>query len=383
MAKTQVPITPAVLDWAIVESGFSRAQVAEEAGLDVRDLNDWLDAKAQPGVTEVRALAHVLRRQVATLLLPKPPGSEAPDVRFRHTPGVAARALTPAERRYVRKGARLQRLLAEIVHELDDLDIQRLPVAQLHDNPVSAAQALRSMLGVEPGEQVAWKSSSAAFDAWRDAVEQLGPVVFLFQLGKDSCRGFSLWNDHAPVVAVNTAWNDEARGFTLFHELGHLVLRASSACTTGDPSAVSDGWDPVERWCERFAASVLLPEDVLRSVVVEKIGKDAARVETVEQVRRIAARFHVSLRATTIKLIELNLTSWDLYRALPAVADAKRPGGGATGGRDRQEIQEDSLGRRTATLIRKAVDADVVTRTEALTYLDVPDSALDQLGRPS
>ncbi len=73
----------------------------------------------------------------------------------------------------------------------------------------------------------------------------------------------------------------------------------------------------------------------------------------------------------------MGLASWDLYRQLPAGVDAKRRGGGGKG-RDREEIQEDTLGTWTMNIFQRAVAADVVTRSEALTYLDVPDTALDR-----
>ena len=76
----------------------------------------------------------------------------------------------------------------------------------------------------------------------------------------------------------------------------------------------------------------------------------------------------------------MNLSSWDLYRALPEATDAKRGGGGAKGGRDRQEIQEDSLGRRTTDLVSRGMAADLVSRSEALSYLDgIPSVSLKTL----
>ncbi len=378
MPKTAVPITPAVLDWAISESGFTPAEVAKEAGVELADLNAWLKDKSKPGVTQVRALAQVLRRPVAALLLPTPPVSGLPDVRFRHTPGVAGRSLTPKERRYLRKAVRLQRMLGWVAQEIGERG-PNLPRATLDQEPAGAGHATREALGISIESQLQWTSASVAFDAWRQSVEHLGVAVFLFQLGAENCRGFSVWDDEVPIIAVNTAWNDEARIFTLFHELAHLAIRTNSACTAGDPAAVSGAWDPTERWCERFAASVLIPDSALRRTIAERLGVGVDQVVDVGQVRRIASRFRTSLRATTIRLIELDLATWDLYRQLPAASDAKRRGGAAKGGRDRQEIQEDSLGARTTNLFHRAVEADVVTRSEALTYLDIPDPSFDQI----
>jgi transcriptional regulator with XRE-family HTH domain len=263
---TEVPVTPEVLDWAIAESGYTVPEVADAAGVDLADLNAWLKGKARPGVTAVRSLAQTLRRPVAAFLLPRPPSGDRPEVRFRHMPGAPSRALTPDERRYLRKAARLQRMIAWLADEMHER-AARLPVASLDADPQAIASGFRDRLGITLTAQLEWPSASAAFDAWRAAVEDLGAVVFLFQLGADNCRGFSLWHDKAPVIAINTAWNDEARTFTLFHELGHLLTRTNSACTAAPPRAVSGAWDPAERWCERFAAAVLVPEAALRRLV--------------------------------------------------------------------------------------------------------------------
>ncbi|MGH7703517.1 MAG: ImmA/IrrE family metallo-endopeptidase [Gemmatimonadales bacterium] len=377
MPKVAVPITPAVLEWAISESGSSAAQIAAEAGVQPAELDDWLEARSQPGISEARALARVLRRPIAALLLPEPPSSRQASVAFRHLPGVPGRSLTPTERRYVRKALRLQNMLSSVAKELGEPP-PALPRFDVGTDSLRVAAAVGGLLQVMP--QPSWSSASVAFDAWREAIERQGVAVFLFQLGPDNCRGFSLWNGRVPVIAVNTAWNDEARTFTLLHELGHLVAGTDSACGVGDPAALTDTWDPVERWCESFAAAVLLPEAALREAIADRLG-GTQQVTDVAQVATLARRFRASLRATAIRLIELGVASWDLYRSLPPLIDAKRGGGGGKGGRDRQEIQEDSLGNRTTDMLRRAVSAAVVTRTEALTYLDMPDHALDSPAR--
>ncbi|MBI4264882.1 MAG: ImmA/IrrE family metallo-endopeptidase [Acidobacteria bacterium] len=375
---TEVPVTPEVLDWAIGESGYSLPELADAAGVELQDLNAWLKGEARPGVTAVRSLAQTLRRPVAAFLLPHPPAGESPDVRFRHMPGAHSRPLTPSERRYLRKASRLQRMIAWLATEMRELT-PTVPHASLNDDPTTVANVVRDRLAISVTAQFQWMSASAAFDGWREAVEDVGVAVFLFQIGSASCRGFSLWHDRAPVIAVNTAWNDEARIFTLFHELGHLITRTNSACVAAPPAAVSGAWDPAERWCEHFAAAVLVPEAALHELLAARLGARARKVTDVTTVRWIATRFRASLRAVTLRLIELRLANWDLYRELPPSGDARRGGGGGKG-RDRQEIQEDQLGGRALELFRRAVDSDVVSRSQALTYLDVPDLALDSIG---
>jgi Zn-dependent peptidase ImmA (M78 family) len=232
---------------------------------------------------------------------------------------------------------------------------------------------VRARLRVSIEDQQSWRTASVAFDHWRDAAEQLGVSVLLFSMGKESVQGFSLTHRLAPVIAINATWREEARMFTLLHELGHLVTNTSSACSS---ERVPPG-DPVERWCEEFAGQALVPRMALIAAVRRLAGVNG-HVRKLEDATAIAKRFKVSLRAAVIALINANLATWALYREIPPTYDAKPKMGGGTG-RSRREIREDQFGKRTAGLFVTAVNRDVISRSQALDYLDIPDSEFDQL----
>ena len=88
MSRTVVPITPAVLEWAVNESGLTAADVAASAGVDERTLERWLVDAEKPNLTEMRKIASKLHRQLAVFLLPAPPPGERVDVSFRHPIGI-------------------------------------------------------------------------------------------------------------------------------------------------------------------------------------------------------------------------------------------------------------------------------------------------------
>jgi Zn-dependent peptidase ImmA (M78 family) len=227
-------------------------------------------------------------------------------------------------------------------------------------------------------EQKRWATATIAFDEWRSALERAGHLVFLFSLGKDSCRGFSLWDDFAPVVAVNTAWNEPARIFTLFHEMGHLITRTSSACV--ESVRTSSKTDPVERWCERFAAHVLMPTRDLEAAL-QRYGWSAnAHITDLSVASRVASRYKVSLRAAVIRLIELRAATWSLYDAIPPISDDKRNGGGG-GGRNRTQIREDQFGERATSILVNAVERELLDRSQAVEFLDIPDVTFDALAQ--
>ena len=372
---TYVPITPEVLTWAIRESGYEADDVAGRIKVAPGMFGAWMTGQEKPKLTDFRKLASVLKRQEATFLLPSPPVSSLPRVEFRHPLDSSRQKLNPDELRWLRETRRLQQAAAWVEQELRQSP-PSLPQWGLQGDPEKAGGAVRSQLGISTEDQLGWKSPSQAQRAWREAIESSGVLVFFLSLGHDSCRGFSLWDDWAPVIAVNTGWNYEARIFTMLHEYGHLVTRTSSACVGSWRQTLSKQGDPAERWCERFAATVLLPWlDVERVLRDEARWKPGTAVESLEQLAKVARRFKTSLRATALRLITHNVATWSLYKQIPAVADHKKPGGGGTG-RVRHEIREDQYGRRTTDLFVEAMQRDVLSRDDVLSYLDIPDTDL-------
>lgn len=370
----EVPVTPSVLRWAIDESGYAPEQVAHAAGVNLSELERWLSGLGKPTLTSARKMASKLHRPLASFLLPKPPEGRRLAVEFRH-PVDNQRSLSPEERRSLRRAGRLQEVLSWLARELN-LSPGRIPTTSTDDDPVQIAAKIRGLIGISVSRQKGWATWSDAFDEWRAAVENAGLLVFLLSVGKESVNGFSLWDSEAPLIAVNTARNEASRVFTLFHELGHLATKTSSACL--EAVRTKSRTDPVERWCERFAAEVLMPAEDVRSSLRADGWHTGQTITGLALPERIARTYKVSLRAAVIRLIEIGVTDWFLYDQIPPISEAKRPGGGG-GGRDRTQIREDQFGERATSLLMAAVDRDLLNRSQVVTLLDIPDARFEQL----
>ena len=370
---TEVPITPAVLSWAVDESGYTDEQLAAHVGVPVDVLASWKRGDTRPTLTPMKRLATKLHRQFAMFLLPAPPKRAALRVQFRSIRPQLVREFSPTERRYLRRARRQQDLIGWLSQELKEPQ-PHLPRHSPSDAPDAIGSLMRDRLNIKFSQQTKWTSASHAFDNWREAVGNIGVTVFVYSLGQDSCNGFSLWHKRAPVIAVNSAWREEARIFTLFHELGHLLLRGSSACLERIGRLKSD---PIERWCEQFSASVLLPAHAIEKLL-QKLGS-TGRVCDLDMASTVARRARISLRAATLRLIEVGAASWNLSDEIPPVSDKKPPGGGGGGGRSRLAIKEDEFGPRATRVFVEAVRRDLLSRSQAVEYLDIPDAAFDDL----
>jgi Zn-dependent peptidase ImmA (M78 family) len=190
-------------------------------------------------------------------------------------------------------------------------------------------------------------------------------------MGQRAARGFSIFSEDAPLIAVNTHWNAAARVFTLIHELAHLVSRTNSVCIGIDSGRDVAPSTDLERWCETVGAAVLLPASAdLQFVGQQQVGLEVAG--------KVARRFRVSLRAAALRLIQLGLATWNLYGSLPPASDSKPTGGGGSG-RRRPMVRIDEYGKKTIRPFLRGIERQVISPSEAMDYLDVSYSNLESL----
>lgn len=373
---TEVPITPEVLSWAIKQSGHDEETVASKLNVPVEEVRRWIFGEARPLKTKFRRLAEILKRPTALFFLPEPPQLDHSPIAFRHPTDSDRNQLNPKELRYIREIRRLQDTLSWARGQLDET-FPELERWSQSTSPESAATSTRKKIGIDLRTQFAWKTASKAQEGWREAIEARGVLVFFLPMGEESVRGFSLWHETSPAIAVNTWWNNQARIFSLFHEYGHLLTRSSSACFETPKNLKGNKSDSIERWCEQFAASVILPWDDMANFIKSKYGWPRLKqIDDLEQLYAIARKFKVSARATALRLINHNFATWDLYNAIPAASDQKKGRGGGKG-RTRVEIRRDEYGKGVTQLFVRAVDRELISRTDALGFLKVSDSDFD------
>jgi Zn-dependent peptidase ImmA (M78 family) len=128
--------------------------------------------------------------------------------------------------------------------------------------------------------------------------EYCGATVIYERLSGTEARiiGF---NDRA-IITVNSQARAERQRFSAAHDLGHWMRdRGKIAFSCTEINLVRE-WDEdnPERRANRYAADLLLPS---------KLFQPAARRArpTFEDVRSLAMKFHTSVTATAIRLIEL------------------------------------------------------------------------------
>jgi Zn-dependent peptidase ImmA (M78 family) len=297
-----------VVAWAIQEDGRPLVEIAAAAKVPVRELQAWGRGEAAPVVGQVTELAKALRRPRAMFFLPRPPEQATLPTTFRHPPGDESRQVSAHTRRLVRRSRRLQQAISWVVRDQPPTDMPRVDAANA--SPEATAERVRTWLRLVSDVHRQWSNDYDALSAWREAMDSRGVLVFALELGLGEVRGFSAWDDRAPLIVTNiSSVSPPARCFTLAHEMGHLVARQDATCI--EPSGLVDQ-ATIERWCEEFGAALLMPADEVRRLARQRRIHSA----TVDDVKAVAATFRVSHRAATLRLIHLGFADRGLYAAV-------------------------------------------------------------------
>ena len=380
MAKpTYVPINPKVLEWAVRESGLSFGDVAERTKISESELGEYISGEREPNLTNFGKLRDLLKRPSAAFFLPEVPSSSLPSMEFRHSLETARDRLNYRETLGIRTSDRQREFLSWINNELRSpkFDLERF---DLNSSPGDVASRVRRSFDLSIDEQVNCDTASAFFKLLRSKFESFGVYVFLLSLGENSIRGFSIWDDYAPVIGINTTgWNPESRIFTLLHELGHLLVRSSSACSYRSEAYLESDYDSEEKWVDGFSAAFLLPTDRLKDFLEREHGfvSDGA-IEDLSVARSVRDKFKVSLTAAVMRFVELRISGWSSYEKLRKLETASRTRGRGKP-RDRLARQRDMYGDKTFDTVIEAVNKDIIDRTDALSYLDIHIEDFDRL----
>jgi Zn-dependent peptidase ImmA (M78 family) len=228
-----------------------------------------------------------------------------------------------------------------------------------------AAAITREWLGVS-------LHASYDFDDYRSLVEAKGILVFVsnpyagkWKVAKDdSTIGFSVFDADHPVIFVVKQNFTSRQSFTLFHELGHVLLHKESSI---DDLADLESYEGHERDANVFAAKFLIPDEAISSIDLRSKPNDPSLFSSwLKPMRR---RLGVSNDSLLLRLVEARLVSqseYDRFRSLPVPSLPEQDGGRRIRYREPRKILGDAYVRTVLT----ALYDERITLAKASTYLD-------------
>ena len=374
----ELTISPQVLKWARKTAGYTLDDIATRLGVSRELLEVWEKGSEQVPlrVTQLEDLTHFLKRPLAAFLLAEPPPEPEPLRDFRRAAGQPG-PLSPGLRLVMRRARRLQRVARELMESMGISITSEIPTAELWDKPEPVGRELRKAFGVSTQEQLEWKSPWMALRHWRQTLEARNILVFQGDFSREEAQGFSMSDEYPYAIVLSSEDHPNARSFTLFHELGHLLLRDGGICITelAYPTRKTK-ITKTENWCHRFAEAFLIDDDILRS----KEGTQfIIRMDPgyEDELKKLAFHFKVSRAVILFRLWHDELISdssfWSMYSKLQQIPKpkAKRKEEKKKGGPPPAQRALHERGRFLSRLILEALDRNILGYTDAADYLGV------------
>ncbi|APT83820.1 ImmA/IrrE family metallo-endopeptidase [Corynebacterium aquilae] len=358
----EVTIQPEVLEWALGRSELSENEVEKR----FPRLSEWKSGARKPTLPQAKKIAEAARLPLGRLLLPVPTPDEIAIPDFRTVRNARIHSIGANLREVIQTAEQRLGWYAEYAAESGIEPPEVLGIASPSATPEEAAESARKALGWECAGHP--KGTDKVMDLV-NRMEDNGLLVMRNSIVGNSTarrldvhefRGFTLREGSYALVFVNTSDSKTAQLFSLAHELGHVAKAVPGL--SGDQGKNN----AVEQWCNKFAATLLIPE-----VAIRKESFDADALE--EQLAATAVRFGVSKEALLWRLVELGLVRnkdaeriVGLVKGKDVAQDAK-----STGAPPFPVLVRSRVGRRFLTTVTEATLSGDLPEPAAAEFLGV------------
>lgn len=311
-ATLPIKISTSVLVWARTSIGYSIDEIARKMNVKPEKIVAWEKGTDSPTYTQLENLAYkVFKRPLAVFFRTEPPKEAPIEKDFRNLTSSEITNLSTEMRLVLRKAKRLQNLVKELNK---DNGIELSPInfkVSIKDNPVIAANRFREFLGLTITEQKKWNPDNS-FDHFKEYIEKFGIYVFQFQMPFDEARAFSLTDDF-PIIVLNTEDAKNGRIFSLFHEVCHILFNVGGVFKDQENKSLKSEYAAIEDFCNRFAASFLVPEELFKRDI--EFEKQKSQEWSEKDLDKLSKLYSVSKEVILRKLVDLNLASKSFYFA--------------------------------------------------------------------
>ena len=302
--------TPEVLVWARDSAGFSQEEIADklrQKSATLEAIEAWEDGREQPTYAQLEKLANIYKRPIAVFFFPSPPEEPSLNEKFRSLPKIFTQSFPPKIRYLVREALVKQMDLYDLHGEGNpaDIEIFKSKTKDVPQNNVKTLAArVREILDVPLNEQFKWKTEDEALKQWRNKLENVGIWIFKDAFQSEDYYGFCLYDEHFPLIYLNNSIPKQRQIFTLFHEVGHLLIAKGGVDFRHDADDEFQGiYRKDETFCNAFAGELLVPDD---SFPISNVPSD-------DQIFGFAKKYNVSREVILRKCLNRNLVTQEVY----------------------------------------------------------------------
>ncbi len=369
MDKVQA-INPQRIQWCCDEQSISVEQLALAVGIAPATLDKSMQGEDALSTNQLRKIAAFFHRGLLFFLEQEPVNEAGVHSTQFRTINNQKQELSPRLKALIERVERQREVYVSLLENLaENSKPEWFPSALKLDanNIEQAAKKVRNWLGL---------THPTDFRQLRRAIENKHIMVFVsngyngqWQIAKENpVRGFSLYYDHYPVIAIKKQDTEGPQAFTLMHELAHLLLHRDSFI---DDEEDFYSYQGKEKMANEFAGLVLVPGHALNQIDMTNFPFEEVSAYD-NYLKSYRKSWCVSGEVILRRLLNegrLEQAYYQGYREYKqSLPKSDQEGGGTRAYRFREPIRV--FGEPFVRAVLDALHSQQITLAKASTYLD-------------
>lgn len=318
--KTSVDISPQTLKW-IME--HSQIDVLSNRARSLLEL--WSSGEKKPTFNQIEQISKATGIPLGYFFLQTPPQEDLSIVEYRTIDSIEL--------------SNPSRNLIDTLHDMDQIqEWMRNTLIAEGNAPLSFvgslrseksterfAQSIRAILGIEEEWYKKTHSAEESFSLIRTSISNIGTIVMMSgivgnnthrPLDIEEFRAFSIVDEYAPLIFINS--NDSINGklFSLLHEFAHICVGENSLFN--DRYSTGKKVKKVEAVCNAVAAEILVPQAAFVRDWSAIVDPDNTDIETA--IDRLASSFKCGITVIARKAYDNGYIDYRQYQAIAQLA---------------------------------------------------------------
>ncbi|MDR3062760.1 MAG: ImmA/IrrE family metallo-endopeptidase [Methanobrevibacter sp.] len=301
MSSAKLKTNKEWLVWARKTAHYKTEDIAKIISKPPETIKEW-ENTGEISFNDLSKLAHEYQRPTTIFFNDDNPEKESDPPNFR-TEGSQKMTITPQIAFEIRKARSRRETLLNLEDDSEDFEIPLFPFKKFQvDDNNKIPELLSDFLGYRP-----ISGAYPKLEHWINKVESLGLLVFQFyDIEPSELRGYALYYDKLPIIGINSKEKDNAKKFTFFHELAHIIMKKEGLSNINQYSFV----DEEEVLCNKIAAETLLPDKVFSGYIN---ANDSFSKFLAKDIKTLSRHFRVSQSVIVRKALTLDYISKKEY----------------------------------------------------------------------
>jgi len=327
----RVKINPEALKWARIDSGYTYNNLPNKIKPKFKD---WETGKVMPTWNQLCDISKYFKRPTAFFFREKFPNHIDMDfVEYRKLDSsetyINSPTLTLGIREVISRRKNFLELMEDMHHPIVSFSQYKLNSRDVNE----LSNHLRNILRIDLNKQKSWLYNNGRKDTlhynflnqWKETISStLGILIFeIPHISLREMRALCIYYDKYPIILLNSSDSPNARIFSIFHELTHLILGESAICDVDQNNS--------KEWlCNSVAAEFLVPaSDLLNN---PKVIKKQTKNWTNHELTDLSNEYGISKESLLLRLINTDKAFKDSYESMKKkwVQHSKRSSGGGS-----------------------------------------------------